>query len=307
MISIQENISLKKYTTFNIGGKARYFVLVKSIEDLKEALKFAEEKELKYFILAGGSNVLFSDLGFSGLVIKIDLKEIEINYLKITAGAGVMLSYLIKFSAENNLTGIEKLFGIPGTVGGAVRGNAGAFGVEIIDVITQIKALNIKTGEIKTLSKEECELKYRSSLFKKNKNWIILEATFELKIGNQGELKKSMKEIMQKRNNLQLQSVKTAGSFFTNPVANEKVQKMFEEEKNTKCRESRVPTGWLLDKVGLKGERIGDIKISENQANYFLNLGDGTFDQVLQLSSMAKSRVRDEFNIQLTEEVEIVY
>lgn len=307
MISIQENISLKKYTTFNIGGEARYFVSVKNIEDLKEALKFSKEKELEYFILAGGSNILFSDSRFDGLVIKIDLKEIEIKNLEITAGAGVMLSYLINVLVEKNLAGMEKLFGIPGTVGGAVRGNAGAFGVEIIDVITQVKALNIKTDEIKTLSKEECELKYRSSLFKKTKDWIILEATFKLKIGNQEELKKSMKEIIQKRNSLQLQSVKTAGSFFTNPVANEKVQKMFEEEKNTRCREGRVPAGWLLDKVGLKGERIGNIATGENQANYFLNLGNGTFDQVLQLSSLAKSRVRDEFDIQLTEEVEIVY
>ncbi len=307
MLNIQEKISLKKYNTFNIGGEARYFISVENAEELKEALNFAKENNQEYFILAGGSNVLFPDLGYDGLIIKINIKDIQFNATEVTAGAGAMLSQLINLAVEQNLTGMENLFGIPGTVGGAVRGNAGAFGTEIINVITQAEALNIETGEVKTLSKEECELEYRNSLFKKNKNWIILRATFKLEIGVQERSKKVMKEIIEKRNKLQLQSVKTAGSFFANPVANERVQKMFEEEKNTKCIEGRVPAGWLLDKAGMKGERIGDIATGENQANYFINLGEGTFDQVLQLVSMAKMRVRDEFDVQLKEEVEIVY
>ncbi len=307
MLNIQENISLKKYNTFNIGGEARYFVTVKNVNELKEALNFAKEKNLKYFILAGGSNVLFTDLGFDGLVIKIDIREIEFNTLEVTAGAGTMLSQLVNLTVEQNLTGMEKLFGIPGTVGGAVRGNAGAFGTEIINVITQAEALNIETGEVKTFSKEKCELEYRNSLFKKDKNWIILKATFKLEIGNKEESKKIMKEIIEKRNSLQLQNVKTAGSFFANPVASKRVQQIFEQEKNTKCIKGRVPAGWLLDKAGMQGKKIGNITTGENQANYFINLGEGNYDQVLQLVSMAKMRVRDEFDVQLKEEVEIVY
>lgn len=307
MLNIKENISLKKYNTFNIGGEARYFVTIEKVEQLKEALNFAKEKDLKYFILAGGSNVLFMDSGFDGLIVKINIKNLEFNNSKVTAGSGIVLSNLINQAVEKNLAGMQNMFGIPGTIGGAVRGNAGAFGVEVIDVITQVNALNIETGEVRTLSKEECELEYRNSLFKKDKNWIILEATFQLREGIQREMRKKMKEIAEKRANLKLQSMKTAGSFFANPVANERVQKMFEQEKNTKCIEGRVPAGWLLEMVGLKGKRIGDITTGENQANYFLNLGKGTFDQVLQLASIAKMKVRDKFDVQLKEEVEIVY
>jgi UDP-N-acetylmuramate dehydrogenase len=308
MIKIQEKISLQEYTTFQIGGEADYIIVVKNIKDLEEALNFAAEKNLPFFILAGGSNILFSDNGFSGVIIKMDFTDIEIKTknFKITAGAGVILLDLIKLAVENNLAGMENMTGIPGTVGGAVRGNAEAFQVQAGDLLEKVEVFNLKTKQIEIYSKDECQFAYRQSLFKQNENLIILRATFQFEKGRQVELETIMQEIQTKRNKLQLQDVKSAGSFFTNPVADTKVQKLFEKATGAQCRNNRVPAGWLLDQVGLLGKRIGGVGTGEKHANYFVNYGGGTCDQVLQLASLAKSRVRDKFGVQLVEEVKLV-
>lgn len=303
MINIQENVALAPFTTFNIGGPARYFVEVEGMDDIQEAVKFAKEKDVKYFVLAGGSNVLFSDDGFDGLVIKMSNDSMVMHGGEIMCGAGIELMSFLSFIADNELTGGENLAGIPGSVGGAIRGNAGAFGTEMKDIIKEVHALNIETGETDIFTIEECDFSYRNSFFKKNPEYIIISATFDFQPGDKREIEIAMYDTIAKRNSKQIQDIKSAGSWFVNPTVDERVQEMFEKDTGQKAHEGRVPAGWLLQSCGVFQKRIGDIQAGIQHANYFINMGNGTAEQAMQLSAMAKARVRDEFEVQLKEEV----
>lgn len=303
MINIQENILLAPLTTFDIGGNARYFVEVVSIEEIKEAVAFAKERSLKYFVFSGGSNTLFADSGFDGLVIRIRNNSMTDNGGELMCGAGTSLMTFLMFAAEKEYTGGENLTGIPGSVGGAVRGNAGAFGTEMKDIVKEVHAINVETGETKVFSHEECAFGYRKSFFKKNPSFIIVNILCHFEHGNKKEIESAMHDVIAKRNNLQIQDVKSAGSWFTNPEADERVQEMFEHDTGKKSHDGRVPAGWLLQSCGVFQKRIGDIQAGIQHANYFINMGNGTAEQAMQLSAVAKTRVRDEFGVNLKEEV----
>ena len=164
-MNIEKNIELKKYTTFKIGGPAKYFVEVRTVEELQECLTFAKEKNLEIFILGGGSNILISDQGFNGLVIKISFDTLEFKDNNITVGSGVILSYLLNKSLEKGLIGLEFTTGIPGTIGGAVRGNAGTYGLAMSNVVKKIKYLD-EEYSIQEMNNYEAQFKYRHSIFK---------------------------------------------------------------------------------------------------------------------------------------------
>ncbi len=305
MINIQENIELAPLTTFGIGGVGRWFVEVGSCEELREALEFAQSKELEYFILAGGSNLLVGDDGFGGLVIKINLRKLEIDADKglVVAGAGCNLLEVINQTAEAGLSDWEAMAGIPGTIGGAVRGNAGAFGTEMVDVVTSVAALDSQTGKVREFAQNECEFEYRNSFFKQNPQWIILSAVIGLEAADGVVVKEKIAQTIAEREKRHLQDVAAAGSFFANPVAPAEVCAQFEREKNATCRGSRVPAGWLIEKVGLRGKKIGGAQSSEQHPNYIINTGDATAEQVIILTSHIKQRVRNQFGVQLKEEV----
>jgi UDP-N-acetylmuramate dehydrogenase len=303
MINIQENIVLAPFTTFDIGGKARYFVEVAGIEEIKEAIDFAKEKELKYFVFSGGSNVLFSDGGFNGLVIRIKNNNMTDNGGDLMCGAGTNLMTLLMFAAEKEYAGGENLTGIPGSVGGAVRGNAGAFGTEMKDIVKEVYALDITTGETKVFTKEMCEFGYRKSFFKRNPSFIIVSVTCNFSRGRKKEIDVAMHDVISKRNTKQIQDIKSAGSWFINPEVSERVQQLFERDTGQKVHDGRVPAGWLLQSCGIFQKRIGDIQAGNQHANYFINMGNGTAEQAMQLSAVAKTRVRDEFEVNLKEEV----
>jgi UDP-N-acetylmuramate dehydrogenase len=303
MLNIKENILLKEYTTFNIGGNAKYFVEVATVDELKETLDFARDKGLKYFILAGGSNVLFSDDGFDGVVIKIKIGGIEIKDEQVIVGSGVVLLDFLEEVAESGLSGGENLAGIPGSVGGAIRGNAGAFGTEIKDILVSVEVLNIETGNVEIFDNKKCEFGYRNSFFKKNKYYIILQGTFHFVKRRKEEIQELMDDIIARRNVKQMQDIKSAGSFFINPTVDVKVQKIFERDTGNKSHGGRVPAGWLLDSCDLFQKRIGGIQAGVQHANYFINIGNGTAEQTMQLAALAKTRVRDKFGVQLKEEV----
>ena len=306
MLNIQENISLKKYTTFEIGGEARYFVEVESLEDIEEAIVFARDKNIEFFVLAGGSNVLFSDDGFDGLIIKIAIKSMALQGGELICGAGVDLMDLLMFALENSLSGGENLTGIPGSVGGAIRGNAGAFGTEMKDIISEVHVLNVDTGDAAVMDNKKCEFEYRNSFFKKNQQYVIISCVFTFMPGEMKDIELAMYNIIAKRNSKQIQGIKSAGSFFVNPVVNEKVQKIFESDTGKKSRNGRVPAGWVLEACNLLKKRIGDVQAGIQHANYFINMDNGTAEQVMQLSALSKTRARNEFDVQLKEEVVLV-
>jgi len=283
---IKQDILLKDYTTFKIGGRAKYFYKAKTKEELIKAVKTAKKLRLPFFILGGGSNLLVADKGYQGLVIKI----LNTNYLilgtKISAEVAVPLSLLAIKSVESNLTGLEWGAGIPGTLGGAIRGNAGAFGESIGNIVKQVEVFNSEKEKIENYSQKDSSFAYRESVFKKRPELVILSAELELKIGNKEEIQKKMKEYLDYRKDKQPLEFPSAGSIFKNP--------------------SDVSAGQLIDQCGLKGKRIGNVEISKKHANFIINLGDGKAEDVLKLIELMKKQVKDKFNIQLEEEIQYV-
>jgi UDP-N-acetylmuramate dehydrogenase len=307
MLKIREKVLLKDYTTFKIGGPARYFFVAKNKEDLKNAILWAKKKRLPFFILGVGSNVLFSDKGFNGLVIKLQNTQYEIRNTKVVAEAGVPLQKLVLETAKKGVSGLENLAGIPGTLGGAIWGNAGAFGREIGDLVEEVKILQIANGKLQIVNfkKEDCKFGYRESIFKRKENWIILEATLRLKKGKKKEIEEKIKEFLRLRKEKQPLEFPSAGSVFKN-VPIEKVPKEIREKFKEKIKNGFLPAGVLIEAVGLKGFQIGGAKISEKHANFIVNVGKAKASDVKELIEKIKKEVKKKFKIQLEEEIKLV-
>ena len=300
-MKIEKGVLLKKYTTFKIGGPAEYFADVKNVADLQEALEWAKENKQPIKILGGGSNMLISDAGLKGLVIKLSLDKLEFNDNKIIVGPGVMLAYFLNMAIKNGLTGLEFAAGIPGTVGGATRGNAGTYGIAMDSVIKSIKYLD------EDLKASEAQFAYRHSIFKE-KAWIILELNIELEKGDVKAAQALIKERLEYRQNTQ-PNLPSAGCIFKN-ILFENVDievlkaKNIEIEKFDKFK--KIPAAYIIERAGLKGHKIGDAQISELHANYIVNNGQATAEQVIMLISFIKQQVRDKYGVQLQEEVQLL-
>lgn len=278
---LKENEPLAKYVNFRIGGPARWLVEAKTEEEITTAVQLAQEADVPVFILGGGSNTLPSDQGFNGLVIKIALRSFAINGTMVRADAGVMSAGLARATAEAGLAGLEWMISLPGTIGGAVRGNAGCFGGEVKDNVVAVRIL--RNGRIRDVSAADSAFGYRDSAFKHSDD-IILSATFALSPGIPSVLKAKMDEQLAARKASQPTNAGSAGCIFKNPEGNS--------------------AGRLVDQAGLKGQKIGDAEISPVHGNFIVNLGHATADQVVQLVALAKTRVRNHAGIQLQEEIQ---
>ena len=279
---------MKKHTSFKIGGTADQFIKVTNEEELKEAIKYAKDKNLKITIIGNGSNLLVLDKGIRGLVIKIDIQKLEIErkekYAKITVGSGYKTMALgIKLMNEN-LSGFEELSGIPGTIGGAIFMNAGAYGKEIKDINISTKCMDYD-GEIFELSNKEQEFEYRSSVFNK-KDYIILETKLRLEYGKKEEIKKKMDEYLSSRKEKQPIEYPSAGSTFK--------------------RQEGIITAKLIDECGLKGFQIGGAKVSEKHAGFVINSDNATAKDVIDLIKYIKEKVNEKYGIKIKEEIRIV-
>lgn len=334
-MEIRENVPLAPLTTFKIGGAARYFTEVKNVDEIREALAWARDHKVKHNIIAGGSNLLIPDEGLDALIIRItapiygsmgdSIYGVSGNVVEAEAGrnsqqqadsrflhespfvvnSGCDLLGLIRRSAVAGLSGWERMAGIPGTFGGAIRGNAGAFGTEMKNVIESVQALDTTTDKIVNLQNLECEFVYRSSIFKKHPKLIILSAKVALKQGNRERSERLIEETITERERRHLQNVRAAGSFFMNPVAPREIQELFEKEKNTKAREGRVPAGWLIEKAGMKCARVGGAVASEQHPNYIVNESNATAADVLALTEQIRREVKGKFGVILSEEVSV--
>ncbi|PCI30572.1 UDP-N-acetylenolpyruvoylglucosamine reductase [Candidatus Kaiserbacteria bacterium] len=300
MITIQENINLSEHTTFEIGGNARYFVEVNSMTDLEAALEYAKENRLKYFVFSGGSNLLVSDEGFDGLAIKISMSVLSITGTEVVAEAGCSLMEVIHETTLEKLGGMESMYGIPGSVGGALRGNAGAFGTEMKDVVKEVTAFNVWTHQLRKFSNIQCKFGYRDSYFKKDKDWVILSVTFSLTKDEKSHNKAHM--TLSLRNERQIQGIKSAGSFFENPLVNTKIQKMFFDEKGVEAKDGRVPAGWLIEKSGFRGVCENGVCTGERSSNYVIN-EEGDSEAVIALTTKIKEKVFRDHGVELVLEV----
>lgn len=304
-IEIKKNIDLAPLTTLRVGGKADFLIEARSQKDLKEALEFARKNKLKIFILAGGSNVLINDEGWRGLVIKIKLDKISFEGKKIICEAGANLARLVNFSLEQKLTGLEWAAGIPGTVGGAIRGNAGAFGGEMKDSVVKVNFIDLskEKAELEEMSGEDCQFGYRDSVFKRGGNLIIVSVELILSQGEEVKSRMMTQDFIRKRTANQPVGF-SAGSFFKNPTVTDlEIIEKFEHDQEKKIRGDRLPAGWFIQDLGLKGKKIGGAQVSEKHANFIINTGRAKAEDFIILSSFLKQKVRDSFGVQLEEEV----
>lgn len=303
--SLKRNVLLKNYTTFKIGGMARYFFIVRKKEDIIKAVKVAQEFKIPFFILGGGSNLLVSDTGFKGMVIKIQLKSFETKDSKIFTEAGTPLSLLVKKSMKKNLTGLEWAAGIPGTIGGAIRGNAGAFRGEMKDVVKEVEALDLKTLKIKEIKNQNCQFGYRTSFFKKKKIFIILSAILMLKKGSKKKINKKIKEylIYRKKRHPQKPS---AGSIFKNVELTTLKKNFFRKFPEAKrvIKEKILPAAFLIHQCQLTGKKLGKAQISKDHPNFIINLKGARAKDVKKLINLTKKKVKNKFGITLEEEIQ---
>jgi len=279
------NESLKKHTTYGIGGPADLMIFPKSKQDLIKVIEIINENKIQLTILGSGSNVLVSDNGIRGAVISLknSLKKIEVDDNILYAECGTMLGKIVKHAVKNNLIGLENLNGVPGTLGGALIMNAGAWGGEISENLIHVEVINSKS-EIQKIQKKDLNFSYRQSSF--NKDDILLSAKFNLKKADKDIIKENFIEAQSGRKKSQPLNKRSAGSLFKNPKNNS--------------------AGKLLDEAGLKGFSIGDAKISEKHANFFINDGDATSKDMLMLIKKAHKEVKDKFNVNLSLEVKLM-
>ena len=302
---VLQDVPLAEYCTFKIGGPAKYLFVAETNEDLVRAVTFANKLKIARLLISGGSNVLIADEGFNGLAIILKTSDIifkEGN--KVVADTGVLLMDLVEASVEKGLTGLEWAAGIPGDVGGAVRGNAGAYGGEIKDSVTGVEVMRGSKQFI--LSNEQCEFSYRHSKFKEN-NDIIITAEFQLAPGNAKESKQRIEEILSQRNE-KIPEGPSAGCVFKNIPITRENKEIFEKLQVPELffERGKVPTGYLIDELGLRGTKIGGAMISERHGNIIVNTGGATASDVLQLLSIMKMKVRDTHGIQLQEEIQYI-
>jgi len=311
LVNLRRNVPLKDFTTFKIGGEANYFYIVKSKEELIKVLKAAEKNGTPFFILGGGSNILFSDSGFKGLIIKMEMSELKISANAVYAEAGAMLPEIAKETAKKGYGDLSWMGGIPGTLGGAVFQNASAFGRSIADSLRTVAALDILNGmKIKNYTAKECNFSYKKSIFKENPNLIILSAILRLKKQPVHDAVSSLEKYINYRRAHHPLDFPSAGSVFENFLLNnEKNIKIAEEifkkypEIQDFSKKGFIPAGFFIEKCGLKGKRIGGAKISEKHANFIINYDHASARDVLKLTDSIKKEVRKKFRIDLKEEI----
>jgi len=277
------NEPLAKYTTFKIGGLADIYIEPNSVDELVNLIRYLKREEVDFVVLGNGSNVLISDDGFRGAVINLEsgLNFIRVEGECVVAGAGVKLSKFVDFCIENGLRGVEMLAGIPGTLGGAIIMNAGAYSGEISDYLVDVDV--IRGFDLVRLKKDECGFGYRTSNLTDD---IIVQARFKFPPGDVEEMKKIRREILIKRNQSQPVNFPNAGSIFKNPPGDF--------------------AGRLIEQAGLKGIQIGGAQISEKHANFIINKGNATAKDVLELIKLARSKVYEKFGIMLELEIKLI-
>jgi UDP-N-acetylmuramate dehydrogenase len=285
-----ENESMAKHTSFRAGGNAKYYITPTTAEELMEVIKVLKKEEVEYLVIGNGSNLLIKDTGYLGAIIKIGSNFSDIKVYKkqdefiLNAAAGATLGKTARIAYDNSLTGFEELAGIPGTIGGSVFMNAGAYGKEIKDVIYKAVVMD-KYGTIMEIDKEGLDLSYRHSIIAE-KEYIVLSASFLLKRGDRTEIFNGMEDFAKRRLDKQPLELPSAGSTFKRPEG--------------------FFAGKLIMDAGLSGYKIGDAMVSEKHCGFVVNTGSASADDIMKLIAHVKKTVYDKFEVELEEEVKII-
>ncbi len=276
--SVLENVDLKKYNTYGIGGIAKYMVFPSNEEKLVKLLDYIKNEKMSWYILGGGSNLILPDEDYDGVIINLkELNNYEFDKDIINVESGISLGKLVNVMLDAGYTNLSPLMGIPGLLGGAIIGNAGAYGTSIFDYIISVKFID-EDGNIKELNKEKIKYDYRWTEFKERKV-IVLSAKIKCINGNVAEAKEKIKENLEKRKKSQPLEYKNAGSVFRNPPSH--------------------AAGYLIEHSGLKGITVGGAMVSEKHANFIINFNNATSRDIINLVELIKSKVKDVYNVEL--------
>lgn len=293
MLNIHEYVSLKSYTVFKIGGPARYFCEIQNTGELQEVVQWAKARNLPFMVLGAGSNVLVSNEGYPGLVIRLlmrDMKKRSENALFVEAGAS--MASAAHFAVTHGLGGFEWAVGIPGTIGGSVFGNAGCYGSEMKDVIERVTILDTSTTALRHYSNTACGFFYRHSIFKKHPEWIIVGAMLKLFPRDSAESNSLVRKYSKTRAITQDIGSQCAGCIFKNFIPPD--------------GGAQVSAGKLIDEAGLKGTKIGGAMVSLKHGNFIVNSGNATAKDVKQLVALIKEKVKSAHSIELEEEIRYI-
>jgi UDP-N-acetylmuramate dehydrogenase len=306
---IRQGVFLAPLTTYKVGGQAEFFLEVHDKLELHEACDWAKNRGKEIVILGGGSNVLISDEGIHGLVIKLMNSNIILRGERLECGAGASLSRALYLAAGNNLTGLEWSAGIPNaTIGGSIRGNAGAFGVSIADITENVEVFDLDKLIFKIFSNKDCGFAYKKSSFAGNSRLLVWEVILKMRKGDSDKIKSEIQKNIEFRKNKQ-PNLPSAGSVFKNINFEdlEKInQKLAEEAVSSGVAQSgKVGAGWIIEKAGLKGKKIGQAKVSLEHANFVVNTGGAKAEDIFKLINIIKNQVRINLGVELEIEIQL--
>ena len=303
-VTAQKDVPFSGYTRFGIGGPADVLIDAATEDDFRVTIGDVRRSGRSFVVIGGGTNLVVSDEGFRGTVIRYTANRIGGEGSLVTAEAGAVLQDLVDFTIDHSLAGIHTMTGIPGWVGGAVYGNAGAYGRSIHQ---SVKSVRFFDGEaVREFNNAECQFHYRDSIFKHRKEWIIFSTTLELTSGNGAELRSKAEGIWNVRNEKYPPTMKCAGSIFKNLLFAELPESVQRQVPPELVREGKVPSAYFLELVDAKGMKNGDIHVADYHANLIYNAGNGTARQVCEVIGDLKARVRARFGFDVEEEVQYV-
>ena len=303
-LRVERDAPLSRYTRFALGGPASLLADASTESSLTGAIAYLEGERVPFVIIGGGSNLVVADAGYRGVVIRFTADLISSTGTCVTAEAGANLQSLVDYTINAGLSGIHTMTGIPGWVGGAIYGNAGAYGRSTHESIHSVRFFDGST--IREFSNEECGFRYRHSRFKDNKRWIILSSAWRLTAGDGSALRKQADEILTIRNAKYPPEMKCAGSIFKNLLFVDLPETVQREVDPKVIREGKIPSAYFLEKVGAKGVKNGDIHVADYHANLIYNAGHGKAAQVREIVDDLKRRVRERYGFDVEEEVQYV-
>lgn len=303
-VSVSEGILLSDHTRFGIGGPAALYVEAASEPAFCAALRIAQSSGASYIVIGAGTNLIVSDDGFDGIVLRLTANQISSEGTLVRAEAGVELQALVDDSIEHGLRGLETMTGIPGSVGAAIYGNAGAYGHSIEERVERVRFLDCDVT--RSFAAPECQFRYRESIFKQQKDWIILGVELRMTPAPAAELRKTADDILKVRLEKYPASMKCAGSIFKNLILADLPDGVRRQIPDRVVREGKAPSAYFLEQVGAKGMRLGGVRVADYHANLIYNDGGGTARDLCALIIDLKSRVRAQFGLDLEEEVQYV-
>ena len=301
-LDVREDVPLREVTRFGLGGPARVLADAVTESGLAAAVAYLCGAGLPHALIGGGSNLIASDAGFTGVVLRCTAAKIDIKGPLLIAEAGAVLQHLVDFSIERGLKGLETMTGIPGWVGGAVYGNAGAYGHSIQERIQWVRFFDGQ--RFREISNAECDFRYRESIFKVRKDWIVVAAALRLDPADPLELRASADGILKIRNEKYPPTMRCAGSIFKNLILADLAPDIRAKVPSGVIREGKVPSAYFLQEVGAKGMLNGSIQVADYHANLIFNAGGGTAEQLREVIETLKLRVKNAYGLELEEEVQ---